>query len=60
MPDLEVVGHIFYGKINHYSAQGQLNKTTKLSLGEDAVDFTPLLYTHAIIPNLSTIYKIQE
>ncbi len=52
MPDLEVVGHISYGKINHYDAQGQMKKITKLSLGEHAVNFTPLLYTQAITPNL--------
>ena len=52
MPELEVSGDISYGKINHYDAQGQFKKTTKLSLGEHAMNFTPLLYTQAITPNL--------
>ena len=52
MPELEVAGDISYGKINHYDAQGQFKKVTRLSLGEHAMNFTPLLYSQALTPNL--------
>ncbi|QOW09208.1 T9SS type A sorting domain-containing protein [Kaistella flava (ex Peng et al. 2021)] len=52
MPDLDVVGAQSFGKINHYDSQGQFKKATKLSLGENVMNFTPLLYDQAMTPNL--------
>ncbi|KEY19306.1 T9SS type A sorting domain-containing protein [Kaistella antarctica] len=52
MPELEVVNDLSYGKINHYDKLGQFKKATKLSLGENVVNFTPLLYGEALTPNL--------
>lgn len=52
MPDLDKTGNEFFGNVNQYDAQGQLKKTNKFYLGENAMSFTPLLYTAALTPNL--------
>lgn len=52
MPDMEVVEENSYGKINQYDAQGEFKKVTKLFLGENAMNFTPQLYSQALTPNL--------
>ena len=57
MPALEEVGAQSFGTINHYDHLGQFKKATKLSLGENVLNFTPLLYAQAMTPNLYLNYN---
>ncbi len=54
MPSGEMDGDTAYAKINEYKADGNLDQTIRLPLGQDVVNFIPLLSDESLDNNLLT------